>query len=331
MDELIRHLLWLPGEASASAREVDRLHAAMFLATLVASAGLFSTVAFWLFRHRRRREDEPTRRIAAPLPLEVLAVAAPLALFLLLWALGLGRSAAGRGAPDGALEVAVGARQWAWSFSYPDGRGSDSVLVVPVNRPVRLTLTSRDVIHGFSIPAFRVQQDAVPGLVATASFESDRPGSYPIFCTELCGTGHSGMRGEVLALPPADFAAWLEGRLRPPARALDLVRMGERVMVEQGCARCHSSTGERGQGPTFYRLYGSMVKLERGPDVLADEGYITESMMDPTVKVVATFTPSMPSYQGKISAAETAAIIEYIKSLRGPATPESIVPGGSRP
>lgn len=315
-----------------------------FLSTLAGGLLLFGAIAVFLLRYRRRREDEPTPRIVAPLLLELLFAAVPLALFLTLWGLGLARSAAGRSAPADALDVRITAREWTWSFRYPGGRSTDSRLVVPVNRPVRLLVTSRDVIHGFAVPALRAQAHAVPGRTATTWFEAREPGTYPIFCTELCGAGHSAMRGEVLALGPTDYAAWLEGRRPPPGgrmlpggstpsaeSELDLVRVGERVMVTQGCARCHSSTGERGQGPTFLHLYGSMVKLERRPDVLCDEAYITESMMDPTAKVVATFTPSMPSYQGKISAGETAALIEYMKSLRGAATPESIAPGGSRP
>jgi cytochrome c oxidase subunit 2 len=331
VDDIVSRLLWLPGGASPGARAVDGLHAALFLATLVAAALFFGAIAALMLRYRREGEDEPARRIVAPLALEVAFAAAPLAALVAFWGLGVSRSAAVLGAPADAIDVTVVGRQWTWSFSYADGRSTDFRLVVPARRPVRLLVTSRDVLHGFAVPAFRVQQDALPGRTATTWFEADRAGTYPIFCTELCGTGHSSMRGEVLALAPADYARWLEGRLPPPAPELDLARQGERVMVTQGCARCHSSTGERGQGPTFLGLYGKMVKLERGPDVLCDEGYITESMMDPTVKVVQGFTPSMPSYQGKISAGETVAIIEYIKSLRGAGVPESIVPGGARP
>jgi cytochrome c oxidase subunit 2 len=167
--------------------------------------------------------------------------------------------------------------------------------------------------------------------MATTWFEADAPGSWPIFCTEHCGAGHSAMRGEIVALGPADWAAWLDGRLAPPPREVDLARVGARVMVDQGCARCHSSTGDRGVGPSFARFYGTLVPLEKGPDVLADEGYITESMMDPTAKVVKSYTPLMPSYQGKIGAAETGALLEYVRSMRGPAVPESVVPGGARP
>ena len=232
------------------------------------------------------------------------------------------RHASGPAAPTEAIDVYVTAKEGEWIFSYPDGRSADTELHVPAGQAVRLILTSRDVAHGFCVPALGVEIDALPGRYTTAWFEAGEPGTFAV------SAGSTGMRGEVVVLPQTDYAAWLDGR-RPPGGPWDIVRLGERVMVEQECARCHTITGEKALGPTFKGLYGSMVKLQRGGDVLADEAYITESMMEPTIKIVDSFLPVMPSYQGKISAGETAAVVEYIKSLRGQATPPNLgKPGG---
>src|SRR5262249_31321508 len=157
-----------------------------------------------------------------------------------------------------------------------------SVLYVPAGRPVKLIMTSRDVIHSFYVPDFRVKQDVVPGRYTTAWFEANAPGAYEILCAEYCGQGHSTMRCPVVALSPADYERWLGGAA--PAQQRSLLRTGERVAADQGCLRCHTLDGTPHIGPTWAGLYGAVVPLEGGGEVKADEAYITESMMDPAVK-----------------------------------------------
>lgn len=216
-----------------------------------------------------------------------------------------------------------------WKFSYPDGPASVGALYVPANRPVRLHLTSRDVIHSFFVPEFRIKRDAVPGMYTMAWFEAVEPGRYPILCAEFCGTGHSMMRGEVVVLRPADYAAWLDGRA--PAAAVDameagapgleglvrLAELGRDAAARHGCFECHTIDGTPHIGPTWLGLYGSWEMMRDGERIYVNEAYITESMMDPQARIVAGFSPVMPSFLGQISPAETAAIIEYMKSLAG--------------
>jgi cytochrome c oxidase subunit 2 len=247
------------------------------------------------------------------------------------------------------MKVYVTAKQWMWKFAYPEGNRSIAVLYVPVNRPVELVMTSRDVIHSFYVPDFRVKQDVVPGRYTTVWFEVPEPGRYPIFCTEYCGTGHSMMRGEVVALAPADFDRWLASQSErqriagqsyvPPAvpgegappEMLSLVVLGRNAAAEHGCLRCHTLDGSRHIGPTWAGLYGSVIPLRDGSVAVADDAFITASMMDPQARIHAGFPPVMPSFQGQIDPADTAAIVELIRSLRDLAPIEPVAPAEGIP
>jgi cytochrome c oxidase subunit 2 len=202
------------------------------------------------------------------------------------------------------------------------------VLRVPAGRPVRLLMTSQDVIHSFFVPAFRLKQDVLPGRYAEAWFEAKAPGRFPIFCAEYCGLAHSSMLGQVEAMPQAEFDAWLaEARQRTVVAAQDmgsdrfdiqasLLEQGEKLAAEHGCFRCHTVDGTEHIGPTWVDLYRRTQRLEGGATVVADEAYLTESMMDPGARIVAGYKDVMPSYQGEVAAPEIAAILEFIKSLR---------------
>ncbi|HTV25118.1 MAG TPA: c-type cytochrome, partial [Polyangiaceae bacterium] len=187
------------------------------------------------------------------------------------------------------------------------------------------------VIHSFFVPDFRVKKDVVPGRMTSLWFEATEPGVYPVFCTEYCGDGHSTMRAEVVVLSDADYVARLEQLPRldiggpsygepalvstASAEYLSLAAMGERVAVMKGCMRCHTADGTPHIGPTWRGLYRSEVDLADGERVLADEAYLTESMMDPMARLRQGFRAVMPPYQGLLSAAETGALVEYIRYL----------------
>ena len=203
-------------------------------------------------------------------------------LFLVFWVIGLREFVRLRVAPEGALTVYVTAKQWMWKFAYPEGARSIARLYVPVGRPVKLVMTSRDVVHSFFVPSFRVKQDVVPGRYTTLWFEVVAPGTYPVLCTQYCGTGHSMMRAEVVALRPADFERWLDGEQEPeggriagpvyvepdlglmdvaPPEQTSLAREGVRVAANHGCLRCHTLDGTPHLGPTWAGLYGARVPL----------------------------------------------------------------------
>ncbi|HYG66545.1 MAG TPA: cytochrome c oxidase subunit II [Anaeromyxobacteraceae bacterium] len=336
MNELLRRLLFLPEQASNHAREVDALHYFVITTTMIAAAGVFLTALVFFVRYRRRRHegDAPKTPWVEPRAIhEVLFVTVPLAFFLLWFAIGYPQFVNLQTPPENAMDVFVQGKKWMWKFAYPGGPNSLDVLRVPVGRPVRLLITSRDVIHSFYAPAFRVKMDALPGRYTQTWFQAEKPGRYEIFCAEYCGLGHSAMLGEIVVMPQAEFDAWISEQRRGLALASDgsavggervleasnVVDEGRRVASEQGCLKCHSIDGTRHIGPPWNDLYLRQEKLANGRTIVADEAYLTKSMMDPGAELVTGYQNVMPSYQGRMSPPEVAAVVEYIKSLKSPA------------
>jgi cytochrome c oxidase subunit 2 len=333
MNDLLRRLLNLPEQASQHARDVDGLHYFVVLTSVAAAVAIFAAALLFMVRYRRRREDEKTPEVQPRTIHEVLFVGVPLAVFLLWFAIGFPQYVELTQPPPGAMDIFVQGKKWMWKFAYPGGPSSLDVLRVPAGRPVRLLLTSRDVIHSFFVPELRLKQDALPGRYTQTWFNADRPGRYQIFCAEYCGLNHSGMLGELVVMPPDDFDSWVAEQRLGEARAQDgaatpgealragssLLEQGRRVATEQGCFKCHSVDGSRHIGPTFLDLYQRQEKLSTGELVTADESYLTRSMMDPAAQVVAGYQNVMPSFQGKMTPPEVAAVVEYLKSLKTPA------------
>jgi len=329
MNELMRRLLFLPEQASDYARDVDHLHFFIITTTMLAATGVFATAIFFFLRWRRRSDSDVTPRIE-PTPIhEALFIGTPLVLFLIWFAIGYPQYVRLQLPPKDAMDVFVQGKKWMWKFAYPGGPNAVDTLRVPVGRPVRLLITSRDVIHSFFVPALRVKMDAVPGRYTQTWFTATKVGRYDIFCAEYCGMGHSAMLGELVVMPAAEFDDWIGEQRRGLAAAADaspiagegvrpgssLVDEGRRLAAEQGCLKCHSVDGTRHIGPTWTQLYGRTEKLATGKTIVADEGYLTKSIMDPGADVVAGYQNVMPTYQGRLSPPEVAAIVEFIKSL----------------
>jgi cytochrome c oxidase subunit 2 len=330
MNELMRHLLFLPEQGTQLAENIDKLHYFVITATMIASTAL-GVFAIWCMAHfRRRRRNQTTPHVEASLPMEIIFVGLPLVLFLFWFAVGFRQFTQITEPPSDAMDVYVMGKKWMWKFAYPGGPNGLNVLRVPKGRNVRLLMTSRDVIHSFYIPGFRIKTDVLPGRYTQMWFHATTPGRYPVFCAEYCGTGHSMMRAEVDVLEPEEYDTWLaseqRGRMQqkdtPPlvdttaSAPSDMIAEGRRLAGEHGCLKCHSVDGTQHIGPTWLDMYGRTEKLNDGTPVLIDEGYITESMMSPKAKLVAGYQTVMPSYLGKLTGPESAAIVEYIKSLR---------------
>lgn len=338
MNDFFRAILFLPPQASSVALEVDLLHYSVISATMLGSSAVFLLATWWLIRFRRRGKSfVATPRVIIPGPLELGLIAGTLTLFLIWWAIGFRQFVHQESPPDSAIRVHVVAKQWMWKFAYPDGNSSINVLTVPVGQPVHLVMTSRDVIHSFFVPAFRLKQDVVPGTYYSLWFEATEPGTFPIYCAEYCGLEHSRMRAVVVALEPDAYAAWSLDRSRAPfpdmpsdrmpdeGQGGDMVQQGIEAAARAGCFACHTVDGQPHIGPTWAGLYGSERTLINGPPVVANEAYLTGSMMDPMAQLVSGFPPIMPTYQGVLTASEVGAILELIRSLRDLA-PEPSVP-----
>jgi cytochrome c oxidase subunit 2 len=239
-------------------------------------------------------------------------------------------------APAGAMEVYVVGKQWMWKLQHPSGRWEMNQLHVPVGKPVRLIMTSEDVIHSFYVPAFRVKQDVVPGRYSTLWFEPTKVGQYHLFCAEYCGTKHSGMVGSVFVMEPADYEKWLRTGNVPGSMA----SKGEQLFRELGCSGCHGGNSSV-RAPLLDGLYNRPVAIE-APDgstrtLIADERYIRDSVLLPEAEVAAGYKPIMPTFKGKISEEDLLQIMEYIKSLstsngtsNGSAR-DYVPPAGARP
>ena len=305
-----------PERASAIARQVDQLFffalgGAAFFSILIAALIFYLGVRF-----RRRSPDEVGRPPApgskATTILEATWSLVPLGLLMILFVWGARVYFAIARPPAGAAELSVVGKQWMWKIQHPEGNREINELHVPVGRPIKLTLTSEDVIHSFFLPAFRIKTDVLPGRYTTLWFEADRTGVFHLFCTQYCGAEHSRMIGRVIVMEPRDYQAWLAGG---PARKTPAAS-GAALFVSRACNTCHRpDTAAR--APLLAGLIGRRVALEGGGSVVADEGYVRESILRPQAKVVAGYQPIMPTFQGQLSEEELLQLIDYVKTLKG--------------
>lgn len=187
--------------------------------------------------------------------------------------------------------------------------------MVPAGRPVKLIMQSRDVLHSFFVPDFRIKQDLMPNRYTTQWFQADNPGTHIIFCTEYCGSGHSAMMGRVVVLPQEEFETWLATEKAKSEQELPLARLGENVFSQQGCMACHSIDGAAGIGPTMKGLFGATRNFTDGSSAVADESYLRESILVSNARIVAGYPPAMPNYTGVLSDRQVDALVEYIKEL----------------
>jgi cytochrome c oxidase subunit 2 len=210
--------------------------------------------------------------------------------------------------------VKVIARQWSWLFQYENGI-QDPELRVPIGKPVKLLLTSLDVIHGFYVPAFRIKQDVVPGMTNTLWFQATQEGTYDVMCSQYCGLEHSHMLSKVIILPEKEFEKWYGGRKEtvtakgPPP--------GHKLYQEKGCVACHSTDGSLRVGPTFKGLFGKKEEVTaagKEQTILVDEAFIRDYIEDPNVVRVKGYPPIMPKVS--LTNEELTALVNYIKSLK---------------
>ena len=214
-----------------------------------------------------------------------------------------------RTVPENTIDMTVIGKQWMWKVQHPNGMREVNELHMPLGRPVKLTMTSQDVIHSFYIPAFRAKQDVLPARYTTMWFEATKPGEYPLFCAEYCGTEHSTMGGTVYVMQPDEYEEWLSG-----GPALTPVAAGEALFNQMGCATCHAA-GDASRGPQLNGVFGHEVTLRGGDTVVADEEYIRESILEPGLRVVEGYSPLMPIFKNQLSDEDVTNLVAYIKSL----------------
>jgi cytochrome c oxidase subunit II len=303
---------WMPPQASTIAPEVDWLFYAITALSIFCFVGITIAVVWFTIRYRardgRRPEPSATHNDAMEITWTIIPSIIVVIIFVLGWQ-GYMKMAA---VPQHAEEVRVTASKWSWEFTYPNGY-RDHRLHVPVNRPVRLVMTSQDVLHSLFVPAFRVKMDVLPFRYTRMWFEATEPGTYRLYCAEYCGTAHANMIGEVVVHPPGGYERYLE---EAQQRMMDLppVELGELLYVQRGCRECHSIDGTSGQGPTLAGIWGVEQQYRDGTH-LVDDDHIRMALLDPQARVRTGYNPVMPTFRGRLSDREIEAIIEYIKSL----------------
>jgi cytochrome c oxidase subunit 2 len=300
--------LW-PASASAHSGPVDWLYIFLVAVSALMTLVIFGTILVFGMKYRRRQAREATQ-IEGSLVLEIAWSVIPLGIFMVIFVWGAVLFFQLRTPPRDSSEIYVVGKQWMWKLEHMEGVREMNELHVPVDRDIKLIMTSQDVIHSFFIPEFRIKQDVLPGRYTTLWFRATQVGTYRLLCAQYCGTQHSGMIGAVYVMNPQDYQAWLTGG----APAGSLAQNGQTLFQQLGCSTCHRFDVQ-GRGPNLIGVFGKPVALEDGRTVIADENYVRESILSPAAKVVSGFQPIMPSFQGQVSEDQLNALVAYVKSL----------------
>lgn len=301
-------------EASTSAQQVDIAFYRILGIEIALLVIVTAAMIFFVLKYRRKKNTVP-ENIEGGTLLEIIWTIIPTLLVLVMFYIGWIGFDSIRTVPKEVMVIKVIARQWSWLFSYDNGTQSD-VLRVPARKPVKLLLTSRDVIHSFYIPAFRIKEDCVPNMETYLSFTAELPGTYDIFCTEYCGLEHSAMISKAVAMEDNDFGAWYAAVPAGEKKAGEK-KTGEKILEEKGCLGCHTTDGTAKVGPTFKGLYGSRVTvLTKGKErtISADEEYLLRSIREPQADVVKGYPDVMTVIPVKPE--ELHAIVQYIETLK---------------
>ncbi len=302
-----------PEQASTLAGQVDLLYLFLVTVSVVFSVGIAVVLVIFAIKYRRRSDSERPEEIHGSLFLELLWSVVPFLITIVMFVWGAVVFFSMNRPPDNAIEIQVVGKRWMWKLQHMTGQREINELHVPAGRPVKLTLTSEDVIHSFFVPAFRMKKDAVPGRYNVTWFQATKPGRYHLFCAEYCGTQHSRMIGTIVVMEPADFQTWLQGGPAPTSP----VEAGKKLFSELNCATCHRPDSQ-GRGPVLDGLFGSSVRLVGGDTATADAAYLRESILIPAARIVEGYQPIMPTYQGQVSEEAVLQLIAYIQSLKGP-------------
>lgn len=299
-----------PREASTIAPYADALYFFLLLITAVGLVLVGALVFGFSIRYRKERSAVATQVEGSTL-LEATWTIIPLALFLICFVWGALLYFRIYNPPTNAMNIYVVGKQWMWKAEHPGGQHEINSLHVPMGVPVQLTMISQDVFHSFSIPDFRVKREVIPGRYTTVWFEATTPGTYHIFCTQYCGTKHSGMIGEVTVLTPDEYKRWTEGS----TSGMSLAQNGERLFASMGCNACHTGNAAS-RGPNLAGVYGSRLRLTNGSEVLVNEAYLRDAILNPSQHITAGYAPIMPTYQGQISEEGLIDLVEYLKTLK---------------
>ena len=301
---------WLPESASTLSPELDALFYFVYWLSVAIFLAVTFAVIYFAVEYRRRDENEVPPIVHENKALEAAWIVIPTILVLIVFTWGFRSYLKLNTPPPNSYEINVTAKQWLWEFTYPNGKTSTGEMHVPVDRPIRVVMNSTDVLHSFFVPAFRVKQDIIPNRYTSVWFEATDVGEHDIFCTEYCGTQHSGMLGKVIVESASAFNTWVN---TSDSENMTPVEYGAVLYQQQTCVACHSLDGSRKVGPSFLGLFGRQVSFTDGTSAVADENYILESIVNPAAKIVDTNPPGMPPGYASLPPEQLNALVAFIK------------------
>jgi cytochrome c oxidase subunit II len=299
-----------PDQASTLAPQTDALMLYLLAWSAFFVVGICGAIGWFLVRYRRSPDNPTGARVGNNNKLEAAWIIGAGLVALSMFGWSAYRFVNHDRAPDDTLDIFVIGKQWMWRAYHPEGQREINELHVPVGQPVKLLMTSQDVIHSFFVPAFRLKQDLLPGRFTSMWFQATRAGTYHLFCAEYCGSNHARMVGKVVAMQPEEYETWLDSGFAPEP----LIAEGRRLFYRYQCASCHNQAPRR-VGPDLTNLFGRTVRLADGSTIVADEDYFQRSIYDPAAEVVSGYQPVMPTYRGQLDADDLSKLAAYVRSL----------------
>ncbi len=298
-----------PEQASTFATQIDAIFYVLVGLSVFFGLGVAGFIVFFAIRYREGKDVNRDKILTEDTKLEITWSFIPfvLAMGIFGWAAVVFFNL--QTIPDDALEIYVIGKQWMWHAQHPSGKSEINELHVPVNQPVKLIMTSQDVIHNFYVPAFRVKRDVVPGRYSEMWFEATQTGEFHLFCAEYCGTEHAKMGGTVVVMEQVEYENWLGG-----GAGESLADLGEQLFNQRGCVSCHQAN-DGGRGPSLVGIFGETRQFADGSTGVVDEAYLRSSILNPQAQIVAGYDPIMPTYEGIIDEAGLLQLVAYIKSL----------------
>ena len=311
------HPFWLPVDAAVTTGNVDWLYYLLIWMSAFWFVLITGAVVYFVWKYRAR--DGHKRPLRSPhhnnsLEITWTVIPALICVFLFIW--GWRGYIDTATPPEHAMEISITGIKWNWQITYPNGYDDpNNELHVPVNRSVKLIMTSNDVIHSFFIPAFRIKKDVVPARYTHQWFKATQPGVYRVYCTEYCGKDHSLMKTVVVVHEPGEYDKYVKKVAEFWETGLTPAERGKKVF-DAYCVACHTLDGSTKIGPSFKNIqFGTEHEMADGSKVVVDENYILESITDPQAKIRKGYPGSMPSFKGILSQKKMNGMIAFIKGL----------------
>jgi cytochrome c oxidase subunit 2 len=316
-------------EPSYYARDVDFVMLFIVVASIILFLATSGTMVYFVFKYHRKKNPEPTQ-VSEKLWIEITWTVIPILLVLYMFYLGSSVFLDSRMFSKDAMIVKVLGRQWAWAFTYPNGKTADT-MYLPINQEVKFEMTTADVNHSFYLPAFRLKMDILSGGRYYMVIKPDKPGEYTILCAEYCGLLHSHMTTVLRVVSREDFEKWLNEKpgekpeiqtTNPQKPEKDSVKaLAMKVLEDKGCLLCHSTDGSKMLGPSFALLSKGESKVMTDGQLRSikiDDNYLKKSIIDPNADIVeGYFKDTMPSFRDKLKRNEIREIVKSLNEIKG--------------